>query len=86
MSSSSAAATTTGKIHQGHTQLSSVLFTGSDSPVHTYRRGSRTRGGLKIGRRLRRATRRSPLVAARRAPQGDQLVVEGEAVPASGAP
>ena len=74
------------RIHQGRTQLSSVLFTGSDKPVRTYRRGSPYKGKLKVGpddsAGHPQVAYSLPLGGLRK---GDQLIVEGKAVTGIGA-
>ena len=69
------------RIHQGRTQLSSVLFTGSDRAARTYRRGRPYKGRLKVGpddsASHPQVAYSLPLGGLRK---GDQLVVEGRAV------
>lgn len=69
------------RIHQGRTQLSSVLFSGSDAPERTYHRGTPRKGRLKVGPD---DSASHPQVAyslpLRGLRKGDQLVVEGKAV------
>jgi hypothetical protein len=69
------------RIHQGRTQLSSVLFTGSDSPERTYRRGTPYKRRLKVGpddsASHPQVAYSLPLGGLRK---GDQLAVEGQAV------
>jgi hypothetical protein len=69
------------RVHQGRSQLSSVLFSGSDRPLRTYRRGKPYRRKLKVGPDdsdgNRQVAYSLPLGGLRK---GDQLVVEGKAV------
>ncbi|HET6831509.1 MAG TPA: hypothetical protein VFH44_09200 [Solirubrobacterales bacterium] len=69
------------RIHQGRSQLSSILFTGSDRPVRTYRRGKPYKRKLQVGpddsAGNPQVAYSLPLGGLR---AGDQLVVEGRAV------
>jgi hypothetical protein len=69
------------RIHQGRSQLSSVLFTGSDRPGRTYRRGKPFKRKLEVGpddsAGNPQVAYSLPLGGLR---AGDQLVVEGRAV------
>ena len=69
------------RIHQGRGQLSSVLFTGSDRPERTYRRGTPYERKLEVGPDDSdgnpQVAYSLPLGGLR---AGDQLVVEGKAV------
>lgn len=69
------------RIHQGRTQLSSVLFTGSDKPLRTYHRGSPYKQKLKVGPDDSdghpQVAYSLPLGGLRK---GDQLIVEGRSV------
>jgi len=69
------------RIHQGRSQLSSILFTGSDRPERTYRRGTPYAKKLAVGpddsASHPQVAYSLPLGGLR---AGDQLVVEGRAV------
>ncbi len=69
------------QIHQGRSQLSSILFTGSDRPERTYRRGTPYKKKLKVGpddsASHPQVAYSLPLGGLRK---GDQLIVEGKAV------
>jgi len=69
------------RIHQGRSQLSSILFTGSDNPERTYRRGTPYKKKLEVGpddsASHQQVAYSLPLGGLRK---GDQLVVEGKAV------
>jgi hypothetical protein len=69
------------RIHQGRSQLSSILFAGSDRPERTYRRGSPYKRKLEVrpddSASHPQVAYSLPLGGLR---AGDQLVVEGKAV------
>jgi len=69
------------QIHQGRSQLSSILFTGSDRPERIYRRGTPFKKKLEVGpddsASHPQVAYSLPLGGLRK---GDQLVVEGKGV------
>jgi len=69
------------RIHQGRSQLSSILYAGSDKPLRTYRRGSPYKRKLEVlpddSNGHPQVAYSLPLGGLRK---GDQLVVEGKSV------